>query len=58
MKNDIKVDIREYSVVGNKENRYVADFEYMDTQYQLIGSMEKETFSKIIENLYFYGQIA
>ena len=58
LKNNIKVDIKEYSVVGNKENRYVADFEYMDTQYQLIGSMEKEIFSKIIENLYFYGQIA
>lgn len=58
LNNNINVDIKEYSVDADEENRYVAEFEYRDAQYQLTGSMKKETFNKIIENLYFYGQIA
>ena len=34
-------------------NRYMAEFEYMDAQYRLIGLMEKEEFDKIIKNLIF-----
>lgn len=55
---DISVNIKEYSVANHDENRYVAEFEYRDAQYQLIGFMKKEEFNKIIENLYFYGEIA
>lgn len=51
--NNISVNIKEYTVVNNRENRYVAEFEYMDAQYNLIGIMEKEEFDKIIENLFF-----
>ena len=58
VKNNIVVDIKEYTVIGNDVNRYIAEFEYMDAQYQLIGSMKKEIFNKIIENLYFYGEMA
>ena len=49
---NISVNIKEYSV-GNYKSRYVAEFEYMDAQYQLTGLMEKEEFDKIIENLIF-----
>lgn len=57
-KDNISVNIREYKVTNYKENRYVAEFEYRDAQYQLIGLMKKDEFNKIIENLYFYGEIA
>ena len=55
--NDISIDIKEYRVSNNDQKRYVAEFEYKDAQYQLIGSMEKEEFNKIIKNLFFYGEI-
>ena len=55
---NISVDIKEYSVANHDENRYIAEFEYRDAQYQLIGLMGKNEFNKIIENLYFYGEIA
>lgn len=51
--NKIVADVKEYSVVNRENNRYVAEFEYMDAQYQLTGLMEKEEFDKIIENLIF-----
>lgn len=50
----VNVNVKEYIVDSNKSNRYVAEFEYMDAQYQLMGSMEKEEFDKIIKNLFFY----
>lgn len=52
------IDIKEYTVVNQENNRYVAEFEYMDAQYQLTGLMEKEEFDKIIENLIFYDENA
>lgn len=51
--NKIIADVKEYSVVNRENNRYVAEFEYMDAQYQLTGLMEKAEFDKIIENLIF-----
>ena len=51
---NILVDIKQYKVTNYKQNRYVAEFEYKDAQYQLIGTMEKDEFDKIIENLFFY----
>lgn len=55
---NINVNIKEYTVVNYNENRYVAEFEYMDAQYRLMGVMEKEEFDKIIKNLFFYGKNA
>ena len=46
--------IKEYEIEDSKLNRYVADFEYADAQYQLMGAMEKDEFEKIIKNLFFY----
>ena len=57
VKNNV-IDIKEYTVVNQEKNRYVAEFEYMDAQYQLTGLMEKEEFDKIIENLIFYDENA
>ena len=42
----------------DENNRYIAEFEYMDAQYQLTGLMEKEEFDKIIKNLIFYDENA
>ena len=47
------IDVKGYNVDSLEERRYVADFEYMDAQYQIMGIMEKEEFDKIIKNLYF-----
>ena len=58
VKNYINVDIKEYFVPNNEKSRYVAEFEYDDAQYQLIGMMEKKEFNKIIENLFFYDENA
>ena len=54
LENDVQVKIEEYKVVNKEMHRFVAEFEYQDAQYQLMGSMEKEEFDKIIKNLSFY----
>ena len=51
--NKININISVYAVVNSNKNRYVAEFEYMDAQYQITALMEKEEFDKIIENLIF-----
>lgn len=58
VENNVNVEIKEYLIDGYEETRYVAEFEYRDVQYQLIGSMEKNEFDKIIDNLYFYDENA
>lgn len=50
---DIVITAREYEIEGEDEHRFVAEFEYQDAQYQLMGIMEKAEFDKILENLYF-----
>ena len=50
----INVNIKEYSVLNQKNHKLSAEFEYEDAQYQLVGWMEKEEFDKIIKNLRFY----
>ena len=54
LKNNVYVDINEYRVTDYEQNRYIAKFEYMDAQYQLIGIMGKSEFNKMVENLFFY----
>ena len=51
---NIKINVKEYEVVDENKNRYEAEFEYMDAQYKLIGSMQKQEFDKIVENLAFW----
>lgn len=53
IEDNIEVHINEYDISKSEVNRYIAEFEYRDAQYQIMGSMEKEEFDKIIENLIF-----
>lgn len=49
----IVVQIKEYKIEGIESSRYIADFEYMDAQYQLMGVIEKNEFENILKNLAF-----
>lgn len=53
VKDTISANVKEYDVSNYNENRFIAEFEYMDAQYQLMGIMKKEEFVKMLENLYF-----
>ncbi len=46
--------IEEFKIENTSKKRYTAEFEYQDVQYQIKGSLEKEEFDKIIENLYLF----
>lgn len=50
---NVTINVKEYDVKNVEENRYVAEFEYQDAQYQLMGIIDKSEFDKILENLYF-----
>lgn len=50
---NVVISVKEYEVEDVKNHRYVAEFEYQDAQYQLMGIMEKDEFDKILKNLYF-----
>lgn len=45
--------VKQYEIKDSDEERYIAEFEYKDIHYQIKGSMEKEKFEKILENLFF-----
>ena len=45
--------VKQYEIKDLDEERYIAEFEYKDIHYQIKGSMEKEEFEKILENLFF-----
>ena len=49
----IVAEIKEYEIEDLESSRYIADFEYMDAQYQLIGVMEKDEFENLLKNLAF-----
>lgn len=46
-------NIKEYTITGADQKRYVADFEYMGIHYQLKGCLQKEELKKILKNLIF-----
>lgn len=51
---DVHIKVSEYDVENESAKRLVAEFEYMDAQYQIMGIMEKDEFEKIVENLKIY----
>ena len=51
--NGISINVEEYSLGNNEENRYVAEFEYRDINYQFKGVMDRSEFNQIIKNLLF-----
>lgn len=50
---NVIINVKEYDITDMEQNRYIAEFEYQDAQYQLMGVMEKAEFDKILKNLYF-----
>lgn len=51
--NGVEINVKEYQVKKNKKKRYVATFEYQDTQYEIKGIIDKEELNNILKNLYF-----
>lgn len=49
----ISVSVKEYKKTESDQNRYVAEFEFKDAQYQLMASINKDEFEKILNNLIF-----
>ena len=49
---EITVNVKAYEIEESKAIRYVGEFEYADTQYQIMGVIGKEEFDEIIKNLY------
>lgn len=47
------IHIEEFKVKDSELNRYIAEFEYKDVHYQLMGAMKKSEFEKMIQNLIF-----
>ena len=45
--------VKQYEIKNSDEERYLAEFEYKDIHYQIKGTIEKEEFEKILENLFF-----
>ena len=52
-KKETEIEIKEYQISDTGEKRYSASYKYGGVEYFLIGTMEKEDFDLIIENLYF-----
>lgn len=52
--NGVKINIEEFKVNDSEEKRYIAEFEYRDTYYQLKGVMDKAVLEKILKNLLFF----
>lgn len=51
--NNTSINIKEYQVNNSGDKRYIAEFEYMDAEYEIKGIIDKAEFEKIIENLIF-----
>ena len=51
--NSIDIHIEEYDVENSLQKRYIAEFEYQNIQYQLVTSIGKGEFDKMIKNLFF-----
>ena len=49
----VSISVKEYDIKDMEKNRYVAEFEYKDAQYQIMGIVDQEEFTKIINNLIF-----
>lgn len=48
-----EVEIKEYKIEKNDREKYSASFEYKGLEYFLVGTMDKESFDIIINNLFF-----
>lgn len=48
------IDVEEYFIEQTKEYRYVSYFEYEGIHYQLMGSVGRDEFVRILKNLYYF----
>lgn len=51
--NEHNISVKEYSIKGSEQRRYIADFEYKDIQYQIKGKLKREELDEILKNLFF-----
>ena len=51
--NSISTKIKEYNLYNSSDKRYIAEFEYQNTQYQIMGSIKKQELEKILLDLKF-----
>ncbi len=51
--NGHNISVKEYSIKGSEQRRYIADFEYKDIQYQIKGKLKREELDEILKNLFF-----
>lgn len=47
------ITVNEFQVKNKDVKRYIAEFEYLDVQYQIMGIVDKEEINYILENLFF-----
>lgn len=52
--NGCEVEVKEYRIAENAKEKYSASFKYNGLEYFLVGSLEKEDFEILIDNLLFY----
>ena len=50
-----QIEIKEYQVSDTDRKKYSARYKYQGVEYFLVGTMDKEEFTKIIDNLYFFS---
>lgn len=53
MKNNTSIKIEEYNLENSPDKRYIAEFEYRDTQYQIMGTIKKQELEEILKDLKF-----
>lgn len=53
---DITIEVKVYQTESTGRLRYVAKFERYDVHYQLMGTMERAEFDKILKNLIFLDE--
>ena len=51
--NEHNISVKEYSIKGSEQRRYIADFEYKDIQYHIKGKLKREELDEILKNLFF-----
>lgn len=51
-----EVEVKEYKIQESEKQRFSARFKYRGLEYFLIGTMNRDDFEYILENLYFFNQ--
>lgn len=51
--NNVSTKIEEYNLNNSSDKRYIVEFEYQNTQYQIIGIIKKQELEKILKDLKF-----